>query len=668
MYTTILSADYESNRKLLFRLKYKLYMKYLNHVISCGRYNSDEIFANLENIISKLTTEEYNYVFEINIQVDISVNIADVKITKTFYISVDTNRQFFLIQNYIGEYIRPYYSYVFNLEHPSNLNTRFCLSQKKNGFPVNGLVYNGTPGTPGAYIIFTAPVNIYYSLYVYNSLSRDAYEWGYGQPLLPVLQINQPIYSFTSFTYIAPQQNSSLSVYYNDSLRFFIQTTGIDFFTTSSLNYNYYFYYGTYYLQVPKIYSIALLNKGQEKQIYYNGEITKNVTSTIYETTNDGKYNFYYDTITISIYEPFTPISMYSELYGYLGATNAIIFNPDAMPVAKPEIRYDHPVDADKIETLYSQTTVNVDYETNVMTLNNNTSVSKIPTLYGVYNGTYIFYTKDYITFLNRGKEDIFIVSGINGIQGPGPDGNINYTFYSGVIQVKILGNFNKMSMYTFNKGYCNGRYILNYNSRYNTYIPHSYDFTNITISDINDPIPITYADPYPLNSTEINFADSVIDNVLIVRGTTYGKPISSYNIIQSDNLGNLVFTDLENVDKDSSGNLIITSISNHKISYNSTRQYTMKKGTYVFFNMSNYFITFMTKNKRVSSSARNIGSFFFVGNAPNGDIYTFNKSDQTPLALLKPIIVKVTDNFGYLSICTSNGYRGGQNLIAYSL
>jgi hypothetical protein len=58
----------------------------------------------------------------------------------------------------------------------------------------------------------------------------------------------------------------------------------------------------------------------------------------------------------------------------------------------------------------------------------------------------------------------------------------------------------------------------------------------------------------------------------------------------------------------------------------------------------------------------------FRSGNTPNGDIYTFNKSDQTPLALLKPIIVKVTDDFGYLSICTSNGYRGGQNLIAYSL
>ena len=73
-----------------------------------------------------------------------------------------------------------------------------------------------------------------------------------------------------------------------------------------------------------------------------------------------------------------------------------------------------------------------------------------------------------------------------------------------------------------------------------------------------------------------------------------------------------------------------------------------------------------MTNNKPVKSVGYNIGSYFTSSTAPNGDVYTFNKGDQTPLALLKPIIVNVTGNFGYLSVCTPNGYNGGQNLFSY--
>jgi hypothetical protein len=663
IYTTILSADYDSNRKLLFILKYKLYKKYLNQVISCGKYNSHEILANVEKIISDLTTEEYNYVFEIVTKVDISENDVQREIDYTYYVTVDANRQFFLIKNYNGEYIRPHYSYKFNLEDPTNLNTRFCISRTKNSIRIDGLVYSGVPGTPGAYVIFNAPLNISYLVYTYNALSTDPYSWGYGQPFLPVLQVNQPIYVFSSYIPIATQQKSELSIYYNDSVRFFIQTLGIAFFTTSSVNYNYLFYYGTYYLQVPKIYSIALLNKGQETSIQYKGDINKTSTSSIYGTTNDGIYNFYYDTVIISIYESFTPISMYSQLYGYLGSTNAINFHPDAISSAKPEIRYDHPIDENNIETVYGQTKVYIDFSNNVMTLNNNVINSNIPTVYGVYNGTYIFYTNEYIAFLNKDKEDIFIVSGVNRIRGPGPDGNTNYDFYSGIIQVKILGNFNKLSMYTFNKGYCNGRYMLNYHKRYNNYLPHSYAFTNISITDLNDPAPITYTDSMQLNSTTRDFTDTI----LVVNGTTSGNPITSYNVIQNDNLGNIVFTQLTNSDVDSSGNLIPSRILNNKIPYSSTKQYTMTNGTYVFFNMSDYYITFMTKNKSVTSNGKNVGVYYFIGTAPNGDEYIFNKSDSTSIALLKPIIVTVTGNFGYLSISTPNGYNGGQNLITYS-
>jgi len=664
LYKTILSLDYVANKNLLLRLKYKLYIRYFNQLISCGKPNLYKIIKMKDDIIANLTQEEYNIVFEIKI--DIAVDeVISTTILQTFYITVDANRKFFLIKNYNGEYIRPYNSYEFNLEDPTNLNTKFCLSQIQNGVPINGLVYKGTPGTSGANVIFNAPGNISYNLSVFNSLIgsvTDAYSWGYGQPLLPVIDVNKSIYKKSSFVPLSAEQKTNLSVYYNAALKFFIQTSAIAFFTTSSVNYNYLFYYGTYYIQVPKIYSLAFLNKGQEYSIRYNGDINKSSTSNVIGTTNDGTYNFYYDTITITVYDAFTPISMYSQLYGYMSAIDVINFDPRAAPSAKPEIRNDHPIDALGIETVYGQTKVTVDFSNNSITLNNNVSNS-IATSYGIYNGTYIFYTSEFITFLNQGKEDIFIVSGINGITGPGPDGNTNYIFYSGVIQIKILGNFNKMSIYTFNKGYCKGLYILNYGSKYNTYLPHSYPFTNITKNVLSDPLPIVYSINKPLNPTIFDFTGD--NGSTIVSGIS--RPAMSYNVILSDARSNIVFVDML-ANADISGNVVITQLSNNIIPYNSNTQYTMKKGTYVFFNLSGLFITFMTNNKSIVINDRyNAGFFFTKGSAPNGDAYIFNQSDQTSLALLKPIVITVTGDFGYLSMCTPYGYNGGKDLIAYS-
>lgn len=664
LYKTILSLDYVENKKLLLLLKYKIYTRYLNHLITCSKHNSHAIIKMKEDIIANLTTEEYNIVFEIKTETIVDTVINTI-IVKTFYITVDANKKFFLIKNYSGEYIRPYNSYEFNLEDPSNLNTKFCLSQIQNGVPINGLVYSGIPGTMGATLIFNAPGNISYNLSVFNSLIgsvSDAYSWGYGQPLLPIVDINKNIYTKSSYVPLSTEQSTNLSVYYNRALKFFIQSSVINFFTISSVNYNYLFYYGTYYIQVPKIYSLALLNKGQEFSIRYSGDINKSSTSNVIGTVNDGTYNFYYDTITISIYEPFTPISMYSQLYGYMSAIDSINFDPFAASLAKPEIRNDHPIDALGIETVYGQTKVNIDFLYNTITLNNNVTIST-STSYGMYNGTYIFYTSEFITFLNQGKEDIFIISGINGILGPGPDGNKNYTFYSGVIQIKVLGNFNKMSMYTFNKGYCKGLYILNYGIKYNTYLPHSYPFTNINKPLLIDPLPIVYTNSKPLNSTIIDFTG---DNGSTIVNNIQRKSIN-YNVILSDICGNIVFVDLS-ANADSSGNVVINRLSNNIIPYNPTTQYKMKKGTYVFFNLSDLFITFMTNNKKININERyNAGFFFSKGFAPNGEAYIFNKSDKTSIALLKPIVMTVTGNFGYLSMSTPNGYNGGKDLIVYS-
>ena len=651
IYKTLLSLDFDSNKSLLLLLKYTLYMKYFKQLISCGKYNSELFYLMIHAIIGNLTSQEYDIVFNIQSKetsTDASSNSTtsstSLNITNTFYVTVDVHKKFFLIKNYNGEYIELNKTYEFNLEDPSNLNTRICLSQNKSGTPIpmSGLVYNGTPGTPGSNLIVNAPDNILskFDLYIFNSLSKDPYSWGYAQPLISILTPKHKIYSFSTYVPLFVNQTSYLSVYYNQGLKFLIQNSFI--LPNTSVNYNYIFYYGTYYLNVPKIYSLAILNKGQENKIQYSGIKNKSTRSTIYSTTSDGTYNFFYDTLVITIYEPFEPISLYSQLYGYLGTGNAINFDATAAEYAQPAIRTDHPIDSNGIESVYGQTRVYVDYSNNRITLNNDINNSSTSTKYGLYNGTYIFYTSELITFLNKGKENIFVVSGLNGIKGPGPDGITNYTFYSGVIQVKILGNFNKMSIFTFNKDYCGGLYLLNYGDYYNTYLPHSYSFTNITNNILNDPPSKTYNTFIPLNSTTLNFGG--------FECTTTGKPKNSYNIITTDSNGNFVFADFN-------GNII---------PYSSTTQYTMTRGNYVFFNITNQFITFMTNNKPVTSLGYNIGIYFTSTTAPNGDIYTFNKSDKTSLALLKPIIVEVTGNFKYLSICTPNGYNGGQNLFSY--
>jgi hypothetical protein len=643
IYKTILSLDYVANKNLLLLLRYTLYMKYVSKLISCGKYNSQEIYDMIDYILANLTPEEYKIVYNIIDEPPPPDASLIPPIKKTFYVVVDINQTIFVIKNYTGEYMVPNNAYEFNLEDPSNLNTKFCLSQEKTTIP----------GTPGATLIFTVPDLITYDLYIFNPLSFAPFSWGYVNPFLAVLQAKKSYSSF-SFLPLSLQQQCNLSIYYNQSLKFCIQNTFVPFITSS--NFNYLLYYGTYYLQVPKLYTLALLNKGQEIGINYVGKIITSTTSEVFGTTNDGIYNFYYDTIVISVYESFTPISFYSLFYGYLSGQNSILFNSSAASDAQPAIRTDHLFDSNGVEALYSQTRLYIDYTTNVMKLNTdlNYNTTSDATIYGMYNGTYIFYTSNYITFLNKGKENIFVINGINSVSGPGPDGIANYLFYKGVIQIRVLGDFNKMSIYTLDKGYCGGKYLLLYNSIFDANIPHSYPFNNIINNTLNDPDPIVYNTIYVLNPTTIDFTETY--------GTSFGNLPTNYNIIQKDSNGRIVFTNMNNVTIDN----VITNYSDNKILYSTTTQYSMTKGTYVFFNMTGSFIAFMTKNKSVSASGINVGSFFTSGTSPNGDNYTFNISDKSLMALLKPIIVTVTGNFGYLSICTLSGYNGGQNLITY--
>jgi hypothetical protein len=621
-YMTILSLDYSKNKFLLLTLKYKLYMDYFNKLVSCGKYNSKLLYSMIEYILANLTEEEYNIVYNIKKVIEVITGPLVITIKKTFYVVVDSNKTFFILKNYNGEYFITKETYEFNLEDPSNLGCTFCLSSQQNNIPVSGLTYNGTPGRPGATLLFNVPTNVQYQLYIFNSTSNsNSYSWGYGIPLIPI--IGNTIYSTISYTTLQVAPNSILSIYHKNGPKYFITNSDTNFTYINSLNYKYSFYYGTYYLKVPKLYSVALLNNLSKNQIQYTGDIQKSVSSLVKSTTSDGTYNFYYDIIEITVYEPFTPLSLYSYYYGYLGAINTVIFGYGP---SKPYNRSDHPF-FNGIEQVYSQTKVVLN---GTIRLNNNSSLST-STQYGVYNGTYLFFTEEYITFLTNetdlstnqknDKTNLFVVSGTNGIIGPGPDGITNYKFYSGVIQVKILGNFNKLSMYTYNNGYAGGRYLLTYGEQFNNFIPHSYDFTNESNLLLTE-----QTIQYPTNKIALNTSDV------------------SYNTITTDISGQILFN---NIPYDNTGNTV----------------YTMTKGLYIFYAIGP-FVAFMTNNKSVTYRGNSSGFYYSTAFAPNAERYIFFTSTDTNA--YHAIIVNVTGNFGYLSICTPSGYNGGQNLISF--
>jgi hypothetical protein len=124
-------------------------MKYVSQSVSCSKSISNKIYEMIDYIVANLTLEEYNIVFDIQTNTIISSN-TNKTIKKIFHVVVDINESIFIIQNYAGEFMIPYNTYQFNLEDPSNLNTKFSLSQSDSGIPVNGLEYNGTPGRPGS--------------------------------------------------------------------------------------------------------------------------------------------------------------------------------------------------------------------------------------------------------------------------------------------------------------------------------------------------------------------------------------------------------------------------------------------------------------------------------------------------------------------------------------
>ena len=91
---------------------------------------------------------------------------------------------------------------------------------------------------------------------------------------------------------------------------------------------------GTYTINVPTGYAIAVLNIGKTN-ITYSGQ-TLVTTSTIIGTTADGTYQFYNGTVTINVLGDFGNVSIYgynvsTQTTGYMGGRSLFIYSESCL-------------------------------------------------------------------------------------------------------------------------------------------------------------------------------------------------------------------------------------------------------------------------------------------------------------------------------------------------
>jgi hypothetical protein len=463
IYNTMLSLDYDSNRVLLFLYKNKLYTRYLSYLVggNIPRDKSFELSNMYQQLISELTDEEYNVVFEIEVEVPLTTVFVDSGYT--FYVirrkPPRNGPSYFIYKNLTRDFLfNPLQIYTFDVSDPSNLGSRLSFSEDEEEY--NGIEYIGTPGAPGAKILLriSPGVNLLYTMDAMNPYAnRDGY-----YPTLLVRENKFEVQNRGNILYVPIRQYSNIAVYEDNGPRFSINDTIHPIVHRESNHRHYQVTYGTYYLEVPKIYACTLLNKGYEDCVSFIGDPECCTVDTVYGATlapgppQEGEYSFFYGKVTMTVKKPFPfDMTFYSRSFGFMGGAGILHFIEPYVPVEGADV--------------ISLPHVNTILAGDVLRFNRDTSDH----LYGLSMGTYIVYLEAEVAFLNRGRENLFTVYGA-GLEGTTPD-DIPCMFYRGKVMIHIQGNFDKCSMCT-RSGYSGGYKRLVYNAYYGA--PNDSPFT----------------------------------------------------------------------------------------------------------------------------------------------------------------------------------------------
>jgi hypothetical protein len=459
-----------------------------------------------QQLISELTEEEYRFVFEIADPIPVPTTLVDSGYT--FYVirrKLPRNGpSYFIYKNLTRDFIfNPLQLYTFDVSDPSNLGSRLSFSEKETDMdPYSGIEYIQTPGTVGSKIVLriSLGVNI---LYTFDELNPYAIRDGY----YPTLLVHENKYTNPSRGNILNtpiRQYSNIAVYEDYGPRFSINDSIHPLIHRESNHRRYTVTYGTYYLEIPKIYACTLLNKGYEDCVTFIGDSEKRSIDNVYGTTlapgppQEGEYSFYYGRVALTIKKPFPfDMTLYSCSFGFMSGAGILRFVEPYAPVEDTD--------------LISLPHVNTILEGDILRFNND----KSDRLYGLSMGTYIVYLEQEVAFLNRGREDQFAVYG-TGVVGISPDG-IPCTFYRRQVTLHIQGNFDKLSMCT-RSGYSGGYKRLVYNAYYSA---PSYSLS-IT------PLPVS---PYPKTLYDQNTVNLLYNGISFNQDVT----IHEYTLTQGE-------------------------------------------------------------------------------------------------------------------------------------
>ena len=371
----IISGDYNSNRKLLLSMCYRVYIRYFEPL--------SILYPNIVNVLNQiildLTDEEYKKVFEVK---PLPVIIEPLKtaeiIQKTYFVvcnNIKQNVSYFIFKNMtMYDTFLPTYSYKFDVSDVSNKNNVLSFSQAKDYVEYKYIERIGEPGVDvTACVIITFPFDISINtLYVYNksltaNIINKQYAYTIGGSTLRYITIilntvaskmitkckGNPdvllaIQPFIPKQYEIPKRDETLTpirCLKQSSIFSVNQYNGLNIIV-SDINdkntsiFNSTDFYGlsnggVYYLHVPKLYQLAFLNKNQTANFVYTGDTDKKRTEQIIGTDNDGTYDFYYGTIKITINGSFQDMSIYTFRYGYLGGYRRFVYTDKCLDTIK---------------------------------------------------------------------------------------------------------------------------------------------------------------------------------------------------------------------------------------------------------------------------------------------------------------------------------------------
>ena len=687
IYKIILSLNYYDNKQLLIKYKYKLYKRYFDDIQNVSKSIKDSMDLMLTEIISELKKNifEYNLVFEIKIDEPVLERETYTSSGYIFYVvtRVLSNTRYFIIKNITEIFeLEPGYSYVFDLSHPSNIGTKFALSYKTDGVIHPGFIYTGIPGNPGAILTVNIAKKIdTYSLFVFNdnervsdpirydylSVENDSYKkWGYSTSCIYVNVGNKKSVFIKENLYKNLLRESVLAVHEINGPKYLMASKTDKVVQYYRNEYKYKVSYGTYYLYIPKMYPAALLNNGYEDCISFIGlpetktvEMVKGLQLAS-GNIQDMSQNFYYGDVVLTVYKPFEgAFNFYCAYYGFMDGFNFInfsesgdshgskypIFKTDT--ISKQERFIVNGVSEIKnrvitVNGISNHSNLNViqDGINTCLSFNNDYDYN-LYRRYGLYNGVYTIFNipeKYPITLLNKNKTNLISITALNPenvINGLGPDNNI-YTFYWGIVNITVYGNFGQMSLYSTYQGYTGTSGLFIYDSLYDN--RPSYP----------DPLSIPIISPNSVSNT--TFTESLLNekSYIFIELKRALETVISY----------LLFNEIMNIP--AYHNIIsLPDVINAPYQNNipsDCNKYTLKTGMYIL-RYPGYYIALL--NKKKTDSIIYQGTISKSVRGKDGNIYSYFENE---------IVISVLSNFGYITVDVLGSTFQGNNILSYSI